>query len=59
MIEQKKVGSYIASPDWIKTKNANINPINDDDKRFQYITTVTLITKRLEKTCKEYQKVNL
>ena len=32
--------SYIDS-DWIKTK-AIMNPINDDDKHFQYTATVTL-----------------
>ena len=32
-------GSYIDSPDWIKI---TMNPINDDNKCFQYATTVTL-----------------
>ena len=35
-------GSNRDSPDWIKTKTATINPINDDDKCFQYAATVTL-----------------
>ena len=36
-------GSYIDSPDWIKNKNATINPINKkDDKCFQYTVTVAL-----------------
>ena len=35
-------GSYIDSPDWIKNKIATINPKNEDDKYFQYATTVTL-----------------
>ena len=35
-------GSYIDSPDWIKTKKATINPKNADDKCFQYAATVAL-----------------
>ena len=36
-------GSYIDSPDWIKSKKAVINPINKKDrKRFQYAITVAL-----------------
>ena len=29
-------GSYIDSPDWVKTKKATVNPINKYDKCFQY-----------------------
>ena len=36
-------GSYIDSPDWIKNKNAAINPINKKDKKqFQCAVTVAL-----------------
>ena len=35
-------GSYIDSPDWIKNKEATINPKNEDDKCFQYAVTVAL-----------------
>ena len=35
-------GSYIDSPDCIKNKKATINPKNEDDKYFQYATTVAL-----------------
>ena len=36
-------GSYIDSPDWIKTKKAAINPIiKKDSKCFQYAVTVVL-----------------
>ena len=35
-------GSYIDSPDWIKNKKAAINPVNDDDKYFQYAAIVAL-----------------
>ena len=35
-------GSYIDSPDSIKVKKATINPINYDDKCFQYAAMVAL-----------------
>ena len=36
-------GSYVDSPDWIKTKKATINPTNKKDiKCFQYAVTVAL-----------------
>ena len=35
-------GSYIDSPDWIKTKKPTINKKNEDDKFFQYTATVAL-----------------
>ena len=36
-------GSYIDSPDWIKTKKTAINPIiKKDSKCFQYAVTVVL-----------------
>ena len=41
-INAKRGGSYIDSPDWIKQKNAAINPENTDDKCFQYPVTVAL-----------------
>ena len=33
-------GSYVDSTDWIKTKNATINLINNKKKCFQYAVTV-------------------
>ena len=38
----KRGGSYIDSPDWIKTKISIISPKNEDDKFFQYAATVAL-----------------
>ena len=35
-------GSCVESPDWIKKKNATINPINTSDKYFQYAANVAL-----------------
>ena len=44
----KRDGSYIDSPDWIKNKKATVNPKNEDDNRFQYAATVSLIYKEIE-----------
>ena len=42
-INLNRGGSYIDSPDWIKSKKATINPINKKyNKCFQYAVTVTL-----------------
>ena len=40
-ISLSRGGSYIASPEWLKNKNATINP-NNDDKCFQYAVAVAL-----------------
>ena len=32
--------SYVDNPDWIKNKKVTINPIDDNDKYFQYGATV-------------------
>ena len=41
-ISLNRGGSYIDSPEWLKDKNATINPKNSDDKYFQYGQTVAL-----------------
>ena len=41
-INLKHGRSYVDSPEWIKNKKATINPINNDDKCFQYTASVTL-----------------
>ena len=42
-INLNRGGSYIDSPDWIRSKKATINPINKkDNKCFQYDVTVVL-----------------
>ena len=44
------VGSYIDSPDWIKSKKATINLINKkDSKSFQYDIKVALNHEGIEK----------
>ena len=45
----KQGGSYIDSHDWIKNKNAIINPINKKVKCFQYTLTVTLNHEEIKK----------
>ena len=40
--------SHIDSPDWIKTKQATINPKNDDDKCFKYAARIALNHEKIE-----------
>ena len=47
--------SYIDSPEWLKNKNATINPKNNEDKCFQYALTVALNHEQIKKNLKEYQ----
>ena len=48
-------GSYIDSPDWIKSKKLTINPINKkDNKCFKYTVTVAL---NHEETRKDLQRI--
>ena len=56
-INPNRGGSHIDSPDWIKNKEAAINPINKKgNKCFQYVVTVALyreeIGKNPERTAK-------
>ena len=48
LINLKRGGSYIDSPDWIKKKKATINSKNTDDKCFQYAATVALNYEEIE-----------
>ena len=46
----KRGGSYVDSPDWIKNKEATINPINKkDNKCFQYAVAVVLNHEEIKK----------
>ena len=47
--------SYIDSPKWLKDKTSTINPKNNDDKYFQYATTLAL---NLDKIKKDPQRVS-
>ena len=44
-----KVGSYIESPKWLKDKKCTVNQKNDDNKCFQYATTLALNFNKIDK----------
>ena len=51
-------GSYIDSPDWMKSKKGTINPINKkDNKSFQYAVTVALNYEETKKDPKRITKI--
>ena len=52
-----KGGSYIDSPKWLKDKKSTVNQKNNDNKCFQYATTLALNLIKLIKTLKEYQEL--
>ena len=58
-INLKQDGSYIDSPDWIKNKKVRKNPINDDDKCFQFTATVTLNLEEIGKKLQIISKCKL
>ena len=55
-INLKRGGSYIDYPDWIKTKKVTINPVNDDNKCFQYAATVALNYEEIGKNSERISK---
>ena len=48
-ISMSRGGSYIDSPKWLKDKKSTINPINNDDKCFQYAVTLALNLDKIRK----------
>ena len=49
-INPNRGGSYIGSPDWIKSKKVTLNPINKKGNRcFQYAVTVVLNYEEIKK----------
>ena len=57
-INQNRGGYYyIVSSGWIENKNPTINPVNDDDKCFQFATIVALNHEEIGKYPEEYQKL--
>ena len=53
-------GSYKDSSDWIKNKQATINPINiEDNKCFHYAVTAALNHEDIRKDIKKLQTLNL
>ena len=57
-INPNRGGSYIDSPDWIKSKKATINPINEKyNKSFQYTVTVALNDEEIGKNPERITKI--
>ena len=50
-------GSYIDSPKWLKTKEAKVNPKNNEKKCFQYAVTVALSHENIEKNLQRVSKI--
>ena len=50
-------GSYIDSPKWLKGKKSTINPINNDDKCFQYAVTLALNLYKIRKNPQRMSKI--
>ena len=50
-------GSYIDSPEWLKNKKTTVNPKNNDDKFFQYATTVALNYEQIKKDPQRISKI--
>ena len=49
--------SYIDSPKWLKDKKSAINPINNDDKCFQYVVTLELNLDKIRKNPQTISKI--
>ena len=57
-ISLNRSGSYIDSPEWLKSKKVTINPINKkDDECFQYPLTVALNHEQINKDPKRISKI--
>ena len=57
-INQNCSGSYIYSPDWIKSKKAAINPMTKTyNKCFQYATTVMVNCEGIKKHPQKITKI--
>ena len=52
-----KGGSYIESPKWLKDKKSTINQKNNDNKCFQYATTLELNFKKINKDPQRISKI--
>ena len=57
-ISLNRSGSYIDSPEWLKSKKVTINPIKKkDDECFQYAVTVALNHEQINKDPKRISKI--
>ena len=54
---QNRGGSYIDSPEWIKTKKATINLKNNDNKGFQFVLAVALNYQNIENNLERLSKI--
>ena len=52
-----KGGSYIESPKWLKDKKSTINQKNNDNKCFQYATTLALNFNKINKDPQRISKI--
>ena len=50
-------GSYIDSTKWLKTKEAKVNPKNNEHKCFQYAASVALSHENIEKNLQRVSKI--
>ena len=57
IISLNRGGSYIVSPEWLKTKKATVNPKNNDDKCFQYTLTVATDHKQIKRHPERMSKI--
>ena len=51
-------GSHKDSPEWLKNKEATVNPKNNDDKCFQYTVAVALNHKQIKSHPERISKTN-
>ena len=56
-ISLNRGGSYVDSPKWLKDKKSTINPINNDDKCFQYAVTLALNLDKIRKNPQRISKI--
>ena len=52
-----KVGSYIESPKWLKDKKCTVNQKNNDNKCFQYATTLALSFNKIDKNPQRISRI--
>ena len=53
-----KGGSYIESPKWLKDKKCTVNQKNNDNKCFQYATTLALNSNKINKHPQKISRIN-
>ena len=56
-ISLNRGGSYINSPEWLKSKRATINPKNDDGECFKYALTAALHYEEIRRNPQRITKI--